>query len=194
MEKSHLDFRLGLTSFTEASIGEANGTFLMNSHPWMAPNLVFSQFAPTSQPFHWKLNKYSQKVKQANYLPSSFDQSHSTWNENIDYSNHILIRFQVVAALAVKLILYDPWFSLKSSISAGIARKMSVLWCRLSNPGGSLGMVQLFAGKLPMVHWPSQSGRINFLKHKCGHKMNKDMAVDAKVPDYMENMLQLEVK
>ena len=24
--------------------------------------------------------------------------------------------------------------------------------------------------------------------------MNKDMAVDAKVPDYMENMLQLEVK
>ena len=31
-------------------------------------------------------------------------------------------------------------------------------WC-LSNPGRSLGMVQVFAGNCPLVQWPSQSGQ-----------------------------------
>ena len=66
--------------------------------------------------------------------------------------------------------------------------------CRCFKSGGSLGMVQVFAGKLPTVHCPPQCGQINFLKHKCGHKMNKVMAFDEKAPDYIENMLQLYIE
>ena len=114
----------------------------------------------------------------------------TTCNENIHYSNYILINFQVFAASEVNLIFYDPWFFQTSPISAGIARKMSVFQIQADRWEWSNFLQETAHGALP----PPKSGQVNFWKHKCGHNVNNVMAFHAKAPDDIENMLQLYLK
>ena len=81
----------------------------------------------------------------------------TTCNENIHYSNYILINFQVFAALEVNLIFYYPWFFQTIPISAGIARKMSVFQIQADRWEWSNFLQGTAHGALP----PPQ------LKHKC---------------------------
>ena len=115
---------------------------------------------------------------------SSFD------NLQRERSNNILIRFQGFAALEVKLIFYDPCFFKQAPFPRVFQGKCPSFKSRRIAGNGPSFCRETAHGALP----PSQSGQINFLKHKCGHKMNKVMAFHEKAPDYIENMLQLYVK